>query len=70
MTKKKAPGINPELEKFVGQLLIQVMNDPTASITDKVKVMDRALKLEALKLKDTESDWGAGFFGEDDDEDK
>ena len=70
MSKKKSPGINPELEKFVAQLLIAVMNDPQASITDKVKVMDRALKLEALKLKDTESDWGSGFFGEDDEDDK
>lgn len=70
MSKKKVAGISPELEKFVAQLLMSVMNDPQASITDKVKVMDRALKLEALKLKDTESDWGSGFFGEDDEDEK
>jgi len=67
---KKAKGINPELEKALNELLRQVMNDPTATITDKMRVADRALKLEALKLKDSDSEWGAGFMDVDDDEDK
>jgi hypothetical protein len=46
------------------------MADPTATITDKMRVADRALKLEALKLKDSDSEWGAGFMDVDDDEDK
>ena len=68
--KSKDKGINPELDKFIADLMTQVMNDPEASVTDKVKVLDRALKLEALKLKDADEGWGAGFMDVDDDEDK
>ena len=67
---KKAKGINPELEKALNELLKQVMADPTATITDKMRVADRALKLEALKLKDSDAEWVAGFMDVDDDEDK
>jgi len=49
-------------------LMAQVMTDPEASITDKMKVIDRALKLEALKMKDSDSEWGSGFGLDDDDE--
>ena len=66
MSKKKDKGINPELDKFISNLMTQVMNDPDASVTDKVKVLDRALKLEALKLKVSDDAWGSGFFEEDD----
>jgi len=48
---KKQKGINPELENAIAQMLVAVMSDPMASITDKTKVLDRALKLEAIKLK-------------------
>ena len=67
---KKSKGINPELEKALNELLKQVMADPTATITDKMRVADRALKLEALKLKDSDAECGAGFMDVDDDEDK
>ena len=67
---KKSKGINPELEKALNELLKQVMADPTATITVKMRVADRALKLEALKLKDSDAEWGAGFMDVDDDEDK
>ena len=67
---KQAKGINPELEKALNELLRQVMADPNATITDKMRVADRALKLEALKLKDSDAEWGAGFMDVDDDEDK
>jgi len=69
MSKKKEKGINPALEKAINDLMAVVMVDPTATITDKMKVIDRALKLEALKLKDSDSEWGSGF-GLDDDDDK
>ena len=67
--KSKDKGINPELDKFIADLMTQVMNDPEASVTDTVKVLDRALKLEALKLKDADEGWGAGFMDGNDDED-
>jgi hypothetical protein len=66
---KKQKGINPELENAIGQMLVAVMSDPMASITDKTKVLDRALKLEAIKLKLSDDEWGSGF-GMDDEDDK
>ena len=68
MTKKKEKGLNPELEKAINKLMAEVMLDPTATIVDKMRVIDRALKLEALKMKDDDSAWGAGFMSDDDDE--
>jgi len=68
VSKKKDKGINPELEVAIGQLLKDVMADPTATITDKVKVIDRSLKLEALKAKMSDDEWGSGFMNMDDDE--
>jgi len=65
---KKQKGLNPELEAAINKLLVQVMSDPTASLTDKMKVVDRSIKLEALKIKMTDDDWGSGFLQSDDDE--
>ena len=67
MTKKQK-GINPKLEEAITQMLAAVMTDPTASITDKTKVIDRALKLEAIKLKMSDDEWGSGFNVDDEDE--
>jgi hypothetical protein len=67
--KSKDKGINPDLEKAISDALQAVMVDSTASITDKMKVIDRALKLEALKAKLSDDEWGSGFMS-DDDEDK
>lgn len=68
MSKKKDKGINQELETAIAQLLREVMSDSTATITDKVKVIDRSLKLEALKAKMSDDEWGSGFMNMDDDE--
>jgi len=67
--KPKDKGISSELEDAIAKLLTQTMNDPQASLTDKTKILDRALKLEQLKLKMQDDEWGAGFMGLDDDED-
>jgi len=66
---KKEKGINPELEKAISELLKATMLDPEATLTDKTKILDRALKLEALKAKMSDDEWGSGF-GLDDDEEK
>jgi hypothetical protein len=50
--------------------LKSVMNDSMASITEKMKVIDRALKLEAIKLKMESDDWGSGFSTSDDDDEE
>jgi malic enzyme len=38
------------------------------TITEKMKVVDRALKLEALKQKADMDEWGSGFMSGDDEE--
>jgi len=69
MTKKKQEkGINPKLEEAINLLMSQVMADPEATIIDKTRIIDRALKLEALKMKDEDSAWGQGFVLDDDDD--
>ncbi len=65
---KRKTGVSPELEEAVSTLLQQVMNDPTASLTDKSKVIDRALKLEQIKQKIADDEWGKGFYNEDEGE--
>jgi len=65
---KKQKGLNPELEEAVNTLLRQVMNDSTASLTDKTKVLDRALKLEQIKQKISDDEWGKGFYNDDEGE--
>ena len=56
--KKQEKGINPKLEEAINLLMSQVMADPEATIIDKTRIIDRALKLEALKMKDEDSAWG------------
>lgn len=65
---KKSKGLNPDLEEAVNQLLKEVMADPTATLTDKTKVIDRAINLEKIKQKISDDEWGAGFANTDDDE--
>jgi hypothetical protein len=65
---KKQKGINPDLEQAISDMLKAVMVDPTASITDKTKVIDRALKLEAIKLKMSDDEWGSGFNNVDEED--
>ena len=65
---RKQKGLNPELEEAVNTLLRQVMDDSTASLTDKTKVLDRALKLEQIKQKISDDEWGKGFYNDDEGE--
>lgn len=64
---KKAKGINPDLEKAISDLLKSVMSDPEASLTDKTKVLDRALNLEKIKQKISDEEWGSGLMDNDED---
>jgi hypothetical protein len=63
--KKKDKGINPDLEAAINESLKMVMQDDTASITEKMKVIDRALKLESIRLKVSDDEWGSGFATDD-----
>jgi len=65
MASKKKSGVDPELERAISKLLKQVMTDSTATLNDKTKVIDRALKLEAVKQKFDDSSFGLGFEDEE-----
>jgi hypothetical protein len=65
---KKNKGVNPDLEDAVSKLLQEVMQDDQASLTDKCKVIDRAINIEKLKQKLSDDEWGSGFINTDDDE--
>ena len=58
---KKNKGVNPDLEDAVSTLLKDVMQDEMASLTDKCKVIDRAINIEKLKQKISDDEWGSGF---------
>lgn len=59
---KKQKGVNPELESAIEKLLKEVMSDPMASLTDKCKILDRAINIEKLKQKISDDEWGSGFI--------
>ena len=65
---KKSKGINPELEDAIEKLLKEVMVDPMASLTDKCKILDRAINIEKLKQKLSDDEWGAGFIDTSDED--
>lgn len=68
MSKKKT-SINPELEKAVEKLLKEVMAPGSdTDIETKLKVIDRSMKLEALKGKLSDDQWGVGLFGAEDED--
>ena len=69
MTKPKpkgaAAGVNPKITRAINKLVDEVMRDPKEgevgpTLTDKMKVLDRALKHEAIRLKVQDS--GEGDF--------
>jgi hypothetical protein len=66
MAKQK--GINPDLEDSIAILLKQVMADETASLTDKCKVLDRAINVEKLKQKISDDEWGSGFIASEEED--
>jgi len=65
MASKKPQGVYPELEKAVKKLLKEIMADKDASLTDKMRVVDRALKLETVKAKFDDASFGVGFDDEE-----
>lgn len=66
MSKKSS--IDPELEKAVSNLLREVMKPGAqVDIETKLKVIDRSMKLEALKGKLNDDQWGSGLFDDPDD---
>lgn len=68
MGKKRKNVVNSDIEEYISDLMLAIKNDAEASLTDKMKVLDRALKWEAIKLKAQDDSFGTGFFQNDDDE--
>lgn len=54
--------LNPKLEKAVEDLLKNIRDLP--ELDDKLKVIDRALKLEQVKAKFQDEEFGSGFVDE------
>lgn len=58
--------INPDLEKAIKDMLKEVTKKGAdITLKDKLSVIDRALKLEAIRAKLDDQDWGAGLNDED-----
>lgn len=68
MARKQDKGINPDLENAIGDMLSDMKTNPDWSLTDKMKILDRALKLEAIKLKISDEGWGSGLLDDDDEQ--
>lgn len=76
MAEQNDKKVNPKLVKFISDLLKEVMSskkdakgNDVYSLTDKMKVADRALKLEAIRLKADDSGYGSGFESPPDEDD-
>lgn len=73
MSRKKDSGskVNPKLTKAINEMLEEVMapgeEKKKVSLTDRCKVIDRALKLEGIRLKIDDAGYGTGFANGDDD---
>lgn len=67
MAKKQDKGINPDLEDAINSMLKDMKINEEWSLTDKMKILDRALKLEAIKLKVSDEGWGSGLLDDNDD---
>ena len=67
-TKPKTQVVNAELEKFLTKLLKEASNAGTGmSLTDKMKICDRIIKVEQMKHKMQDDTMGSGFHTDEDD---
>lgn len=60
---KKQPGLNPDLEKAVSELLKASQSE---DIDIRLKIIDRAINLEKIRMKITDDQYGSGFIIDDD----
>jgi len=65
MVTKKKTGVDAELEKAISKLLKEIMKDEESTLDAKLKVIDRSIKLEALKAKMDDSNFGLGFMSDE-----
>lgn len=68
--KSSKSKISPVVEQAVAKMLKDVMNDKDATLLDKMRVLDRALKLESIKAKVVDDEEGSFFRGGGDENDE
>jgi hypothetical protein len=66
MAKRAQHKANPAIDKMMKALLAEVKtgqdeNGKAYTLVDKMRVVDRVLKWEAIKTKMESSDWGSAF---------
>jgi hypothetical protein len=66
MATKSKSGVNPELEKMLTEMLkeakkVDAEGKSIMSMTDRMRVIDRCLKLETIKAKMEGEGYGSGF---------
>ncbi len=66
MSKKKDKGLNPDLERAVSELLKASENLEEVEL--RLKIIDRAINLEKIRLKISDDQYGSGFVIDDDTE--
>ena len=64
MSRNKDKGLNPDLQKAVSELLKASEN--LDDIEVRLKVIDRAINLEKIRLKISDDQYGSGFVIDDD----
>jgi hypothetical protein len=64
LSRNKDKGLNPDLLKAVSELLKASEN--LEDIEVRLKVIDRAINLEKIRLKINDDQYGSGFVIDDD----
>jgi hypothetical protein len=70
---KPPKGVNPAIKEFLDTMLEEVKGanpetEKPYTLTDKMKVLDRCLKLAAIEAKMDTVEFGSALFEEEDDE--
>jgi hypothetical protein len=61
----KKVSIDPALTRFVSALMEKATSDEAMSLDDKLSILDRGLKLEALKQRLKDEQYGGDFDDEE-----
>jgi len=70
VSKRKAGRLNADLDGVMKGLMKDVRGGKDhegkpLKLEDKLRLLDRILKWEAIKVKITDDDWGSGFANEE-----
>lgn len=68
MSRRAQSKVDPDLKKAIKQMVKDVSGGANVSLTDKCKVIDRALKLAAIEAKLDDPGFGTGFKDNDGDD--